>query len=81
MPNMEELISKISRRITHGKLEKIRIAILDFDYAYGQLELTKKQKSRCIFTINGGEFTGYYRFLKSFYGLADIPTMFQEHID
>ena len=25
--------------------------------------------------------TGYYRFLKGFYGLADVPTIFQERID
>ena len=29
---------------------------------------------------NRGNFTGYYRFLIEFYGLADIPTMFQEKI-
>ena len=33
----------------------------------------------CIFTC--GEFTGYYCFLKRFYGLADIPTIFQKRID
>ena len=31
--------------------------------------------------ITGGNFTGYYRFLNKFYGLADIPTIFQEKID
>ena len=31
--------------------------------------------------MTGGDFTGYYRFLKGFYGLADIPTIFQEKID
>ena len=35
----------------------------------------------CIFAVTGGNFTGYYRFLKGFYGLADIPTIFQEKID
>ena len=30
---------------------------------------------------NRGNFTGYYRFLKGFYGLVDIPTIFQEKID
>ena len=35
----------------------------------------------CIFTDTGGKFTGYYRFLKGFYGLADFPTIFQERID
>ena len=35
----------------------------------------------CIFAVTGGNFTGYYRFLNSFYGLADIPTIFQEKND
>ena len=35
----------------------------------------------CIFTVTGGNSTDYYRFLKGFYGLADIPTIFQERID
>ena len=35
----------------------------------------------CIFAVTGGNFTGYYQFLKGFYGLADIPTIFQEKID
>ena len=30
--------------------------------------------------MTAGSFTGYYRFLKGFYGLADIPTIFQEKI-
>ena len=51
MPNMEELISRMSRR------------------------------NLCIFTVTGGEFTGYCRFLKGFYSLVDLPTVFQERID
>ena len=54
---------------------------LDFDYAYGQIKLNENTRNLCIFTVTGGEFTGYYRFLKGFYGLADIPTIFQERID
>ena len=38
-------------------------------------------RSLCKFAVTGGNFTGYYRFLKGFYGLADIPTKFQEKID
>ena len=34
----------------------------------------------CKFAITGGNFTGYYRFLKVFYGLADIPTILREKI-
>ena len=50
-------------------------------YAYGQLPLLKNANDLCIFAVTGGNFTGWYRFLKGFYGLADIPTIFQEKID
>ena len=43
--------------------------------------LSDNEKKYAIFTVTGGEFTGYYRFVKGFYGLADIPTIFQERID
>ena len=81
MPNMEELISRISRKISEGKDGEIHITKLDFDYAYGQLRLDEQTRNLCIFTVTGGGFTGYYRFLKGFYELADIPTLFQERID
>ena len=81
MPNMEELISRISRKIGDGPADEIWISKFDLDYAYGQLKLSKKAMDLCIFAVTGGNFTGYYRFLKGFYGLADIPTIFQEKID
>ena len=81
MPNMEELISKISRKISERKEGEIWLTKLDFNYAYGQIKLDDETQNLCIFTITGGEFTGYYRLLKGFYGLADIPTIFQERID
>ena len=81
MPNMEELISRISRKISEETEGEITITKLDFDYAYRQLKLDDQTRNLCIFTVTGGEFTGYYRFLKGFYGLADIPTIFQERID
>ena len=81
MPNMEELISRISRKIADGASDQIWIFKFDLDYAYGQMQLSKHAMVLCIFAITGGNFTGYYRFLKGFYGLADIPTIFQEKID
>ena len=77
MPNMEELISRMSRKISEEEGE-ILATKLDFDYAYGQIKLDEKTRNLCIFTVIGGEFTDYYRFLKGFYGLAAIPTVFQE---
>ena len=81
MPNMEELISRISRKKSEGEDGEILATKLDFDYAYEQLNLDDDTKNFCIFTVTGGDFTGYYCFLKGFYGLADVPTIFQERID
>ena len=81
MPNMEELISRISRKIADGPTDEIWTSKLDLDYAYGQLLLSREARNLCIFAVTGGNFTGYYRFLKGFYWLADIPTVFQDKID
>ena len=81
MPNMEELISRIYRKIANGPADEIWASKPDLDYAYGQLLLSREAQNLCIFAVTGGDFTGYYRFLKGFYGLADIPTIFQEKID
>ena len=80
MPNMEELISKISAKITEGEGE-IWMSKIDLDYAYGQAKLSKEAAKHFVSSIVGGDFTGHYRFKKGFYGLSDISTVFQEHID
>ena len=54
---------------------------IDLDYAYGQMKLSEETSRQCVFAIIGAKFSGYYRFKKGFYGLADIPTIFQEKID
>ena len=81
MPNMEQLISRISRKIADGPADEIWISKFDLNFAYGQLLLSREAQNLCIFAVTGGNFTGYYRFRKEFYGLADIPTIFQEKID
>ena len=78
---MEELFSRISRKISEREEGEILATKLDFDYAYGQIKLDENTENLCIFTVTGGDFTGYYHFLKGFYGLADIPKIFQERID
>ena len=81
MPIMEALTSRISRKISEEKDGEIRFTNLDFDYAYGNIIPYEATGNLCIFTVTGGEFTCYYRFLKGFYGLAVIPTFFRERID
>ena len=80
MPNMEERVSKNSAKITKGE-DEIWMSKIDLDYAYGQAKLSEEAAKHCVFSIIGGDFTGHYRFKKGFYGLSDIPTVFQEHID
>ena len=80
MPNMEELISKMSAKITKSNGE-IWMSKIELDYAYRQAKLSTEASRHCVFSIIGGDFTGHYRFKEGFYGLYDIPTVFQEHIN
>ena len=81
MPNMEELLNQISVEITRDRKAQLFISKIDLDYAYGQMKLSEETSRQCVFGLTGGNFSGYYRFRKGFYGLADIPTIFQEKID
>ena len=45
------------------------------------MKLSKETSRQCVFAITGGNFSGYYRFKKLFYGLADLPTKFPEKIN
>ena len=77
---MEELISKNSAKITESD-DEICMSKIDLDYAYVETKLSKKASKHCGFSIICGTFTGHYSFMKSFYGLLDIPTVFQGYID
>ena len=81
MPIMEELLNQISVEISRDRTVQLFISKIDLDYAYGQLNLSEETSRQCVFALTGGKFSGYYRFKKGFYGLADIPTIFQEKID
>ena len=81
MPNMEELLNQISVDITKDRTKELMMSKIDLDYAHGQMMLSEETSRQCVFAITGGNFSGYYRFKKGFYGLADIPTIFQENID
>ena len=63
-----------------GQADEIWISKLDLDYAYGQLRLSNGAMDLCIFAVTVGNFFGYCLFLKGFYGLAAIPTIFQEKV-
>ena len=44
------------------------------------MKLSEETSRQCVFALSGGNFSGYYRFKNGFYGLADIPTIFQGKI-
>ena len=81
MPNIEELISKISAEITKSNVE-IWTSKVDLGYADGQAKLSKEASKHCVFSIIGGNFIGYYRFKKCFYGLSEIrlPRAYRQSI-
>ena len=81
MPNMEELLNQISVENTRDRTLQLFMSKIDLDYAYGQMKLSEETSRQCVFAITGAKFSGYYRFKKGFYGLADIPTIFHEKID
>ena len=80
MPNMDEFIRKTSAEITKSN-DEMWMSKIDLNYAYGQAKLSEEAARHCVFSIIGGDFTGHYRFKKGFYGLSDIATVFQEHIE
>ena len=45
------------------------------------MKLSEETSRQRVFAITGANFSGYYRFKKGFYGLADIATIFLEKID
>ena len=78
---MDELINQISSELSKNESDPSWISVIDLDYAYGQMRLAPETSKHCNFAITREKINGYYRFLKGFYGPADIPTIFQEKID
>ena len=54
---------------------------IDLDYAFGQVEPDENAAKHCVIAIVGGDCTGHYRFNRGFYGLADMPVVFQDKSD
>ena len=63
MPNMEELISRISRKISEEQEGEIWITKLDFDYAYGQSKLNENTRKSMHF----------YCYRRRIYGILPVP--------
>ena len=51
MPNMEDLLSSISREISEGEAGEILATKLDFEYAHVQIKLDEETRILCTFTV------------------------------
>ena len=81
MPNVDELLHGVSQIVTANTVGEVYFTVLDLKYAYSQLKLTAETSKQCNFNIVGGQATGTYRFLTSFYGLEDKPAEFQKAME
>ncbi len=81
MPNLPEFLDRISTKISKNAVETLYITVIDLKYAFGQIRLHDDTAKHCVIALVGGEVTDHYRFNKGFYGLADMPVLFQENLD
>ena len=68
-------------KIGGNRQAQLHISTIDLDYAFGQIALHRETAKHCVAAIVGGKATGHYRFREGFYGLADMPVVFQTKID
>ena len=71
MPNMEELLSQITVKLTRDRAMQLFISKIDPDNAYGQMKLSEETSRQCVFALTGGKLCGYYRFKKK--DFTDLP--------
>ena len=73
MPNLENLLDMVAEKRDVEKGDAW-FSSVDMTYAYGQVPLYLLTAKHCNFQVIGGESTGTYRFVISFYGLSVMPT-------
>ena len=81
MPNMEELLNQILVELSRDRTLQLFISKKTLRLRIRPDEIIRRNKSTMRIRNNRGKFSGYYRFKKGFYGLADIPTIIQEKND
>ncbi len=81
MPNLDDLRDRASIRAYKDRGMPFWASTIDLDYAFGQVELDEKTAKHRVIAIVGGDCTGHCRFNRGFYGLADMPVIFQDKFD
>ena len=73
---MDTIACKVSE--LKQKTGTLYFSKIDLNYAYIQVPLHEETQKHCNFNILGGNATGTYRFINSFYGLTNMPATFQK---
>ena len=83
MQSIDNLIYAVAKYFSDSKQipGEFLFSKIDLKYAYSQIPLHPTIQKHCNFNILGGKSTGTYRFINGFYGLSDMPAIFQKTID
>ena len=81
MSNVVLLLDNIAQVVKSDKSNQTFLSSLDLRYAYSQIRLDKAAREQCNFSLIGGNATGTYQFQTRFYGLTDMPAVFQRSVD
>ncbi len=68
MPNLQELLDKISVKINKNPELKLYITVIDLKYAFGQIRLHEDTSRHCVIAVVGGKVTGITVSTKDFTG-------------
>ena len=83
MQSIDKLMDAVAKYLSDSKQipGEFLFSKIDLKYAYSQIPLHPSIQKHCNFNILGGKSTGTYRFINGFYGLSDMPAIFQKTID
>ena len=81
MPNLDHLDDSVSMRLSTDLGEELWVSTIDIENANGQIELDEEMAKNYVVTIVEGETMGHYCCKRGFYGLADMPLVFQGRLD
>ena len=83
MQSIDNLMDAVAKYLSDSKqiLGEFLFSKIDLKYAYSQIQLHPTIQKHCNFNILGGKSTGTYRFINGFYGLSDMPAIFQKTFD
>ncbi len=81
MPNLDDLRDRASIRASKDREMPFWVSTIDLDYAFGQVELDEETAKHCVIAIVDGDSNGHCKYNRGFYGLADMPVVFQDKLD